>query len=237
MVYERDAVLEEVYKGYKVQVVYDTDPSNPREWNDGNAVMITWEREYASPDDNWGGWGKYDESGPDDFRAWLAERKRERHSADPGVVYLWLDRERYNGGISTMTLDHYRADYADGVIYATYEMIREWQGTRGLTAKMKADALAGLADEVETYSLWATGEVFGYIIGDDDDDHKESCWGFIGGDGISDEGSEYCMREARSVVDSMIAHGDMPAPSDEDCEEDAEEEIAEYVAHFPNAAD
>lgn len=42
------------------------------------------------------------------------------------------------------------------------------------------------------------GNVWGFIVGDDEDDHLESCWGFIGG-------STYAMEEGRDVAEHLEA--------------------------------
>jgi hypothetical protein len=229
-------VHEETREGYTILIMHDPDGQgcNPRD-NDGNAVMITWEREYNSPDDNWGGWGR-DNYGAYDFLEWVKERKAERHSADPGLVYAWLDRNGYDGSISIVDIDEDNdrdLRRPNGVIYATYDTIREWHGVKKLTAKHKRTAQEGLRPEVQEYSDWAIGNIYGYVVTDDSDADHDSCWGFIG-----DYDEDYsALSEARSAVDALIANGKRAATSDEDAEADAEEEIAEYAAHFPNAAD
>ena len=35
--------------------------------------------------------------------------------------------------------------------------------------------------EVAEYDQYLTGQVYGYVIEDEDGDHVDSCWGFIGG--------------------------------------------------------
>lgn len=47
------------------------------------------------------------------------------------------------------------------------------------------------------FTAYANGEVYGYEILDSDSEIVESCWGFLGG-------SEYCLKEARIVVDNLI---------------------------------
>jgi hypothetical protein len=32
----------------------------------------------------------------------------------------------------------------------------------------------------ETYTAWANGEIYGYVLEDDDGEHLDSCWGYIG---------------------------------------------------------
>lgn len=40
--------------------------------------------------------------------------------------------------------------------------------------------IAGLTSEVEVYSSWASGDVYGIVVKDPNGDDVESCWGFIG---------------------------------------------------------
>lgn len=47
-----------------------------------------------------------------------------------------------------------------------------------------------LIGEVAEYDQYLTGDVWGYVVGDD------SCWGFYG--------REYCEQEAKSVVDCQL---------------------------------
>jgi hypothetical protein len=223
---------EETREGYTILIMHDPDGfgCNPRD-NDGNAVMITWERDYNSPDSNDYGWGKGDDYGAYDFLAWVKERKAERHSADPGLVYAWLDRNGYDGSISIVDIDEDNdrdLRRPDGVIYATYDTIREWHGVKKLTAEHKRKAQEGLRPEVQEYSDWAIGNIYGYVVTDDSDTIHDDCWGYIGD---YDEGYG-ALSKARSTVDYRIANGKQPAPSDEACEADAEEEIAEYAAHM-----
>lgn len=225
----RDAVHEEEYKGYTILIIHDDDGhgSNPRD-NDGNAAMITWERDYNSPDDNNEGWGKYDQGGAFDFLDFLKKRRQERHSADPGILYAWLDRNGYDGSIVIRARDEddpRDLHRADGVIFATYEMIREWYDAKRLTADHKRRAQEGFAGEVEDYSNWAIGNIYGYVVTDDSDENHDSCWGYIG-----DYDASYgALSAARAYVDHVVGKGYMAAPSDEDCETDMEEEIADYA--------
>jgi hypothetical protein len=234
--FRNEAVHEEEREGYTILIVPEPDGQgcNPRD-NDGNATMITWERDYNSPDSNDYGWGEGDDHGAYDFLEWVKERKAERHSKDPGLVYAWLDRNGYDGSISILHVDEDNdrdLRRADGVIYATYDTIREWCGVGKLTAEHKRKAQEGLRPEVEEYSDWAIGNIYGYVVTDDSGKIYDDCWGYIG-----DYDSDYsALSEARSTVDYRIANGKFAAISDEDAEEDAEEEIAEYAAHFPNVA-
>lgn len=60
------------------------------------------------------------------------------------------------------------------------------------------------------------GDVYGFVIGDDDDDHIDSCWGFIG-----DE--SYCLEEARGIARAM---------EEEAAKRDAQEAAEELADEF-----
>ena len=49
--------------------------------------------------------------------------------------------------------------------------------------------------EIETFLAWAEGEVYGYIVEDEDGEHLDSCWGYYG-----DDGRKYAEQEAESYI-------------------------------------
>lgn len=214
----------EQYKGYTISIVNDDDASNPRDdrYRDNAATLITWERDYGSPDSNpfgqhdhdyeydeddgKGGWRHSIEDGS--FMAFRWQRRRERHSKDDGLIVLALERE-YDGSIRATDYDpdafsgEYRGRWRPcGVAYMTIEQAREEYGTRTPAAELRRRAEQLIRAEVAEYSDWAIGNVWGYVIGDAKRDHIESCWGFIG----DWEQDDYCLSAAREAVDGLIAH-------------------------------
>ena len=51
-----------------------------------------------------------------------------------------------------------------------------------------------LRSEVETYDDYLTGQVYGYIIEDENGEQLDSCWGFLGD-------YKNCLEEAKSSAD------------------------------------
>ena len=66
-----------------------------------------------------------------------------------------------------------------GFIYATAETVRKIYGDKSMTIE---EIEAQLKAEVATYDQYLTGDVWGFIIEDDDGEHIDSCWGFFGED-------------------------------------------------------
>ena len=50
-----------------------------------------------------------------------------------------------------------------------------------------------LEGELETYDAYLTGQVFGYVVEDEDGNHLDSCWGFYEDD--------YCKKEATDMAE------------------------------------
>lgn len=74
-----------------------------------------------------------------------------------------------------------------GVIYVTREKIREMYGCKRITKRTLARVEALLRSEIETFSAYLSGEVYGYRILDDDDNEVDSCWGFYGYKHVEDD--------------------------------------------------
>lgn len=83
-----------------------------------------------------------------------------------------------------------------GWIYVTKEKARSEYGKR-LTKKRLAQAEKVLRGEVATYDQDLTGDVYGYVIEDEDGNHVDSCWGFYGMDDVREQ--------AKAAAESAIA--------------------------------
>lgn len=61
-----------------------------------------------------------------------------------------------------------------------------------------------LRGEVEIYDQYLRGEVYGFIVEDDDGEHIDSCWGFYGD-------TDYPLKEARGVIDHHLSREEVAA--------------------------
>jgi hypothetical protein len=84
-----------------------------------------------------------------------------------------------------------------GFIYVTKDKIREEWAVRRISAKVRKIVTDNLRAEVATYNQYLTGDVYGYVIEDDETgDHVDSCWGFFGYD--------YCKEEGQRAYDHEL---------------------------------
>jgi hypothetical protein len=89
-----------------------------------------------------------------------------------------------------------------GVIYVTHEQLRREYGVKRITKTIREKALRVLRAEVEVYDQYLRGEVYGYIIEDEDGQTLDSCWGFYGWDEVkqqAEESAEYFVKKQVEV--------------------------------------
>jgi len=65
-----------------------------------------------------------------------------------------------------------------GYIIATRQDILNNFGIKKITQEFRAKTEALLRGEVDEYSKWANGEVYGFVINDENSDNLDSVWGF-----------------------------------------------------------
>ena len=82
-----------------------------------------------------------------------------------------------------------------GYICVPRETVRKEWNVKRISPKLKAQVEKTLRGEVATYDLWLQGDVWGYVIEDENGNHVDSCWGFYG--------REYCEQEAEEMFESF----------------------------------
>lgn len=211
---------------YKLLVVTDDSPENPREW-ENVGTMIGFHRNYIAGD-------KHDYESPLDLMYDLAsgydsdEADSIRDSYDDDKI---SDNEYYkklkelavknNLILPVYLLDHTIVKYSTedfndswdsgqvGIIYAPHSRIeKEWGSVDDESLEKARKCMMA---EVEKYSQWANGEVYGFRLIKEDEfgseiEEIDSCWGFYGNDlkenGIADyipEEFKYLLEDAEFV--------------------------------------
>ena len=164
-----------------LKIYMDTDPLNPRtEW-DNFGHMVCFHNRYDLGDEDKQGIDEEYISGWDEMRTYLITKKG---AAVILPLYLYD-----HSGITMRT--HSFNDRWDsgqvGFIYATRKDILEnWTQTKpkNLTKDLKQKAYDLLKAEVGEYDDYLTGNVYGYILEDENGEEICSCWGYAGDDAI-----------------------------------------------------
>ena len=183
--------MEEIkYKGYSIKIEQDDNPINPRE-DDNLGTMICFHRRYDLGD-------KHDLN-KDDFNSWdevYNYLKKECKAAVILPLYLYD-----HSGIA-ISCDSFigREQHAEwdsgqvGFIYVSKETLKKEK----LEKRSKKIIEKYLQGEVETYNQYINGEVYGFIIEDENGNPVEdgSCWGFYD--------TKDAIAEAKSIVDYEV---------------------------------
>lgn len=187
------------YRGYNIKVMHDDDCSNPRE-DYCLGKMICFHGRYILGDSH--------DLRSKDFDSW-DEIMVHLVKNCGAVVILPLYLYDHSGlALSTRSWLG-RAHHAEwdsgkvGFIYATRKDIFEAFGGKRLTAKLRDRVEKSLNGEVETYSSWLGGEVYGFKIEPGTEDLPEiemdSVWGFIGD--YEDSG---LVEDAKMEIDAVL---------------------------------
>lgn len=172
---------EETYKGYVIKIHNDDSAESPRDW-DNLGTITAWHRNYNLSDER----HNYD---VDDFIKEVVN--------DPNVISLPVYMYEHSGVALNTTGFSCRWDSGQvGWIHVHKDKVRKEYSVKRITKKIRDKVESVLRSEIETYSKYVNGEVYGYVVEDKDGEHVDSCWGFIG-----DYDDEYMMQCARDAID------------------------------------
>ncbi len=165
--------------GRKVEIWQDPHSESPREYIT-DSKFWTWHRRYSSPD-------KHDRSEPMyqlppdtiGIKVWMYD-----HS---GVTYAAADHNPFHCPWDSGQV---------GWIFISRADARKRLGVKRLTKKHVDQIRTQLIQEVEVYSMWASGEVYGFTVYDNDGEPADSCGGFYGCD------EDYMMLEVKTCLNS-----------------------------------
>lgn len=187
-----DTLIESYeHNGAKIDIHYDEDTSSPRE-DDNIGMLVIFEG------GNHMGINETDHNyDPDDYAGW-DEMEAAVLKDYPGAELLPVYRYEHSQVAYSTKSFVGRAQHAEwdsgrvGFILVPREKMLEEYGTTRCTKAIRAKTRTYIEGEVETYSQWANGEVYGYIIKDEDGEEIDSCWGFYGIDYCKEEAERCC---------------------------------------------
>jgi hypothetical protein len=167
---------------YTVKVVQDDYPLNPRTEYDNLCTMVCFHRRYNLGD-------KHNFT-PESIREYLSENKK---------TVFWKPLYLYDHSGITISTGPFSCPWDSGqvgYIYIERETFLKEFGFKKMTKKAKERLDSLLTGEVEEYDNYLTGEVYGFMVEDEEENIVDSCWGFIGD-------QEYCLKEG---IDSAEWH-------------------------------
>jgi len=219
-----DVAHSEVYRGFKIDIVYDTDPMNPRTENENLGHMICFHGRHSLGD-------THSYKAPSDLIEDLTGSEPEgdlNGAIGDGSAHriVWEPLYLYDHSGLTMRTTPFTCPWDSGqvgIIYITYDEIQKdigveftgegpWVPSKEIIEQYEKL----LKGEVEEYDNYLSGSCYGFRIygpdldhadaSTDDDEHwledeEDSCYGFL----CSYDG--YVLENAKETVDGLIDEG------------------------------
>ena len=148
---------------YTVKVLQDDDAPNPREEWDNLGKMICFHRRYNLGD-------KHNFSDSDELKEFLKKRKD----------ILWLPLFLYDHSGLTMSTRGFSCPWDSGqvgIIYMEKAVYRKEFNKKRVNKKHVYNILRS---EVSCYDDYLTGNIYGFIVEDEEGAQVDSCWGYFG---------------------------------------------------------
>lgn len=203
------------YNGFTIEIKQDSDPMNPREDWDNFSTMVCAHKAYGLGDKN-ETVNRYADGWDDAILMYFADQAGVEyddtygHEREAAQVQRWIDKNVFilplylydHSGI-TMNTSGFNCPWDSGqvgFIYTTREEARKWFGWKRITKAREAKIEKYLKSDVATYDQYLTGEIYGYIVNDEDGEEIDSCWGFFG----YDHEKSGLLEQARDQIDWHI---------------------------------
>lgn len=165
--------------GYTLRIETDDNPSNPRtEW-DNLAKMVCFHNRYDLGDEH-----DYDRN---DYNSW-AELEAAIIKKDKPIAIRPLYMYDHSG--ITISTTRFSCSWDSGQIGFIYVPKKNYEKLKDAEKAAKIIEL-----EVEVYDQYLRGDVYGYVIVDENENELDSCWSFYGLD--------YVIKEGKDVLKSL----------------------------------
>lgn len=186
-----DAIETYEHAGLTINIYPDEGPESPRGWDNAGKLVI-----YSGRRGNFQEVNELDMTfRPDDYAGW-DELEKNVMECYPKCELLPVYRfEHSDVAYSTTPFgDRFDSGRVGFILCERETIIKEW-GKKIASAYARRKARECMVCEVETYSLWANGEVYGYVLTDERGDdlpgeYQDSVWGYYGLEDVKEAAEE-----------------------------------------------
>ena len=191
------------HNGYVVKIYPDEDGESPRAW-DNLGTMVCWHHRYnlgdRKPTDSERAALK--RGGFRLLKRYLRRYFGVRHLLELGLLdhsglHMWVgggahwtDTAGWDSGTVGWIMATKEGIDRVGSLDQEIEVEVELGFLRGKVKERRNAIEHGLHSEVEVYDQYLTGQVYGYVVEDQDGEHVDSCWGFYGIDDVKAEAKQ-----------------------------------------------
>jgi len=163
----------------KYRIEQDTDAQSPSDLGDKDLFIVAKHRDFYVPAPG--------EKRVPEYANEVVEQFKKTHHVFPIEAYI------HSGVVLAFSQEGNFPDRRWDVSQVGFAFAskKEW--------RVKAKAREAAASLIEQWNQYSSGDVWGYIIEDDEGNHVDSCWGFYG--------RAYCEQEAKSAMESALSIG------------------------------
>lgn len=207
-------LLDERHNQLRLKILPDPEPLNPRRDHDNASVLACAHRRYDLGDRDGLALLRdairesrfYRGSCEDDARAGALDLSAGCDLATalsrcPDIVSRALYLYDHSGiTIATSPFGDPWDSAQVGFAFMTRKSVLKEYGGKLLSPALRERALALIEAEVVTYDQYLTGDVWGFVVEDEQGDQLDSCWGYFGSEYAIEEGREAARRLGVSHV-------------------------------------
>jgi hypothetical protein len=179
----------------RLKLVHDSSPETPRTW-DNLGTMVCFHNRYDLGDNH-----NYNS---DDYNNWEEMKKAIQKEENTAVILPLYLYDHSGISISTGAFSCRWDSGQIGFVLVSKKKALEEFGGKIVTKKLKERLEKILEGEVETYTQYVEGEVYGFQIVDEDDDIIDSCYGFYGSDFATNGMLDYIDHELLGVAEGEV---------------------------------
>jgi len=191
-------MLESIkHNGFTIEIHADEDAESPRDNCDNLGKVFCFHDKYNLGDKN-----DYDS---DQFSSWDEFKKAIEKDFRPAVILPVYIFDHSGLSISTdptwfQAADSQGWDWGQiGFIFVSREDALKEYNAKRLSPKIKKQSERILQSEVDEWGKYINGEVYGYIVKDEEGEEVDSCWGFIGYDYVIEEAKQSAKSQKETI--------------------------------------
>jgi hypothetical protein len=179
----------------KLKVVHDSSADSPRSW-DNLGKMICFHGRYDLGDKH-----NYN---ADDYSGWGEMEKAIIKEENPAVILPLYMYDHSGISISTSPFGcRWDSGQIGFVLVSKKQALEEFGGVR-VSSKKKVKIESIIEAEVQTYTQYVEGEVYGFQIIDEDNEVIDSCYGFYGTDFATNGMLDYIDHNLLGVAEEEV---------------------------------
>ncbi len=188
-----------------LEIMYDENAQNPRDW-DTLGTLVAWHNRYNLSEEDY-----------NDYREFLEDKSSDQYETEEGLenasdkrlmelfqkdnIVLPVFMYEHSGiALNTHGFSCPWDSGQVGYIYVSKEKVRKEYGVKRITKKVLGYVESALKSEIEVYSNYVDGNVYGYVLKDSKGEEVDSCWGFFGYDFKNNGMMDYLPNEFEQLL-------------------------------------